>query len=270
MAVVGIVGGGPAGISAAVQLKRYGLEPVVFEKDEIGGLVRNAYSIRNSMYFPEGISGKRVASILKRYVEIYGIKVIYDEVIDIRYKEPEMVIYTKRGDYAFKYTVIASGTQPKRVNFKFERLYYHIVDLPKGYLGRVMILGGGDTSYDYALSVAGRSDEVIIMVRSTPKAIDSLIKEVDRCKNVKVMIGRILEFSDGTAITTVGKFNIDILLVAIGRIPNDNFAKNVKGNPRVFWAGDVKNGWYRQSSIAIADGIKAAMQIWRMEKYGNI
>ncbi|MFC1726893.1 FAD-dependent oxidoreductase, partial [candidate division KSB1 bacterium] len=52
-----IIGAGPAGIAAAIQLRRYNIEPVVFEKNEIGGLLRNAGRIENYPGFPEGVTG---------------------------------------------------------------------------------------------------------------------------------------------------------------------------------------------------------------------
>jgi len=48
-ALAGIIGAGPAGISEGVQLKRYGIESTIFERDRIGGLVRNAYLVENSI-----------------------------------------------------------------------------------------------------------------------------------------------------------------------------------------------------------------------------
>jgi thioredoxin reductase len=55
---VAIIGAGPAGIAAAIQLKRFNIEPIVFEQDEIGGLLRNAHLVENYPGFPAGIAGR--------------------------------------------------------------------------------------------------------------------------------------------------------------------------------------------------------------------
>jgi len=53
-----IIGAGPAGLAAAIQLQRYGIQPFIFEEKSIGGLLKNANKIENYLGFPNGISGK--------------------------------------------------------------------------------------------------------------------------------------------------------------------------------------------------------------------
>ena len=64
-----IIGAGPAGVAAAVHMKRTGLNIVLIEKKNIGGLLRNANLIENYLGFPEGISGKRFAGCLRRHLQ---------------------------------------------------------------------------------------------------------------------------------------------------------------------------------------------------------
>ncbi|MDP8228420.1 MAG: NAD(P)/FAD-dependent oxidoreductase, partial [Candidatus Electryoneaceae bacterium] len=61
---VAIIGAGPAGIAAVIQLQRYGVDPVILEKDAVGGLLRSANLIENYPGFPNGISGPRLVQLM--------------------------------------------------------------------------------------------------------------------------------------------------------------------------------------------------------------
>ena len=63
---VTIIGAGPAGIAAAIQLKRYGITPLLLEKNMLGGLLRNANLVENYPGFPVGISGLHLTSLFER------------------------------------------------------------------------------------------------------------------------------------------------------------------------------------------------------------
>ena len=66
---VAIIGAGPSGIATAIQLKRYGIEPVILEKEEIGGVLKNANLVENYPGFPDGISGPELVKLFKKQVE---------------------------------------------------------------------------------------------------------------------------------------------------------------------------------------------------------
>lgn len=272
MALVGIVGAGIGGIATAVQLARYGIESVVFEKERIGGLIRNAYSVENTMLFPDGIKGEKVVEILEEYVKKYGLRVIYEEVRKIRKLNGAFEVETPKGTYRFKYLVVATGTRPKRL--PFEGVVYHVAEIPRRHYERVLIIGGGDVAFDYALTMSEMASEVIILMRSEPKALPYLQELVKRRSNVKILMGQVWEIrrKNGEekllAATSTGNFEVSLVLGAIGRAPNIELVEGLKdGN--LFLVGDVKNGIYRQTALAIADGIRTAMTIWRRERYGD-
>ena len=266
---IGIIGAGPAGVSAAVQLKRYGFEPVIFEKGEVGGLVRNAYRVDNSMLFPRGIKGMEIANVLREYLNIYGITPVHAEVVEVRYNAGTFRLTTPKGDYEFDYLIVATGTRPKTLPYPCVR--YHVADIA-GYFGRVLIIGGGDIALDYSLTLSERAREVIILHRSDLKAIRTLQEEVLSRENIRLVRGEArdvyCESGRVKVVSTSGVFEVDALFAAIGRVPNVDIVEGIESE-RMFIIGDAKNGIYRQSSLAIADGIKAAMAIWRWEMYGN-
>ena len=70
-----IIGAGPAGIACAIQLKRYNIDSIVLEKDEIGGLLKNANLIENYLGFPNGISGKKLVQLINKQVRTSKINI---------------------------------------------------------------------------------------------------------------------------------------------------------------------------------------------------
>ncbi len=263
-AQVGIIGAGPAGIAAGVQLKRFNIPSIIFEKREVGGLIANAYRVDNTLLFPEGISGKEFARRLKNYAERYKLEIHIEKAVRIEADE-EIKVKTDMNEYSFKYLIVATGTRPKTLPFSGFR--YHITDIKEKY-EKILIVGGGDIALDYALSAAEKCSNVIVLYRSTLKALPALQKEVKENPRINLVRGEILDVSGKKAKTTAGMLTADVFLGAIGRIPNIEIVKGIV-HPNIYLAGDVKNGIYRQSSLAIADGIRIAMEIWRRERYGN-
>ncbi|WP_297089977.1 NAD(P)/FAD-dependent oxidoreductase [Thermococcus sp.] len=272
MALVGIIGAGIGGIATAVQLARYGIESVIFERDRIGGLIRNAYSVENTMFFPDGINGEKVVEILEEYVRKYGLRIVYEEVRAVKKNGGLFEVETARRTYRFKYLVVATGTRPRKL--PFDGIIYHVAKVPRRHYKRVLIIGGGDVAFDYALTMSELSDEVIVLMRSEPKALPYLQELVKKRPNVRTLMGQIREIRpiNGKqkllAKTSVGDFEVELVLGAIGRVPNVELVSGIEDD-NLFLVGDVKNGIYRQTALAIADGIKTAMVIWRRERYGD-
>ncbi len=130
-----------------------------------------------------------------------------------------------------------------------------------------MIIGGGDIAFDYALSASEKCNDVTLIYRSTIKALPVLVDEV-MAKGIKIVQGEVEKIENGVAYTSAGIFEFDEVLAGIGRIPNVEIVEGIS-DARIFVIGDAKNGIYRQSSLAIADGIRTAMKIWRVMKYGD-
>ncbi len=262
-ALVGIIGAGPAGIAAGVQLKRFDIDPVVFERDRIGGLVRNAYRIENSMFFPNGISGGEFVEILKEYADRYSLSIRQEEVKSVK-KEENFRVLTDKKEYAFRYLIVATGTRPRPL--PYPGIEYHVTD-QNGKYGKVLIVGGGDIAFDYALTMSELSDEVIILYRSRVRALPALRRLVEG-RGIRVIKGEILNVSGDEVRTTAGEFEVDRIIAAIGRVPNTEIVEGIT-DAQMFIIGYAKNAPYRQTTMAIGDGIKAAMDIWRCENEGS-
>ncbi|HHO57141.1 MAG TPA: NAD(P)/FAD-dependent oxidoreductase [Thermoplasmatales archaeon] len=263
-ALAGIIGAGPAGISTAVQLRRYDLDSIVFERSDIGGLVRNAYLIENSMFFPGGIRGKDFVNLLREYVRKYGLRIIHAYVKKV-VKNGNFRIMTDGREYEFKYLVVASGTCPRRL--PYDGVKYHITEID-GFRDEILIVGGGDIALDYALSMSERARRVTVLYRSRIRALPALVRYVRKRGNIVLKKGEIRGIINKgdkkRVLTTAGGLEVDEVLAAIGRIPNIDIVKGIE-DKRLFIIGDAKNAPYRQTTMAIGDGIKAAMDIWRCE-----
>ena len=84
---VAIIGAGPAGIATAIQLKRYDIDALIFEKDEIGGLIRNANKIGNYPGYPKGISGIRFVELMKMHLANSCINVINQPIDNLEFED---------------------------------------------------------------------------------------------------------------------------------------------------------------------------------------
>ncbi len=254
-ATVAIIGAGPAGISAGVMLARYGIDSVIYEANKVGGLIENAYRVDNTMLYPSGIKGMDFVKILEKYVEKYDLEVVKGEIKKVKVEDAFVLEPMKR---RYRYLIVATGTRPRKLPFR--GVYYHVVDI-KDDPENALIIGEGDIALDYALSLSERAKNVTVLYRSKIRAIPSLVKEVKKRKNVNLVKGEIVSVEDEIK-TTAGVMSADTIIGAIGRIPNIEIVDGIT-SPRMFLIGDVKNGIYRQTSLAIADGIRAAMKIWR-------
>ncbi len=295
---IGIIGGGPAGISSGIQLKRFGYEPIIFEKNKVGGLLRNAYLIENYPGFYNGISGKDLVKRFETHINKMKVKIVHKEVVKIDYENNVYTVKTKDKKYHFKIIIIASGTIPKETNdFGInnetkDRILYEISDLNISNK-TLAIIGSGDAAFDYAINLSEKKNKIIIINRSdNAKALDILKNKVAKDNNINYLsntIVRKVDFKNQELILTLfnksnkREFikNVFLLIIAIGRNPNLGFLSkeiinlkeelNKKGI--LYFTGDVKNGIYRQSSISIGDGIKTAMKIHdkikKEVKHGN-
>ncbi len=256
---VGIIGGGPAGVSCAVLLKRYGLDVTIYEKGEVGGVIRNAWRVEN--FPPIGfISGAEFANRLKWYVKEYGIDVVQDEILSVC----DFELTGRAGRYRCDIAVVATGTVPKRlVELEGPRTFYEYIHLPQE-VRTVAIYGGGDVALDYAIHAKEDGREPTVFVRSNKLKAVSRLVEYAKERRIPIRLGEVIAFvelkGEKVYVYTRGESYIfDAFLIAIGRVANEPQINT--SSMKVFKIGDVAHPNFRQSSIAIGDGIKCAMEI---------
>lgn len=286
---VAIVGAGPAGIAAAIYLQRTGLDMILFERDEVGGLLRNANLVENYPGFPNGITGEKLIRRFSMQLKRLGVSVIRTRVNALRHlKNSSFDIETDSGDYMASAVIVATGTKPKRLKpldsepLVGNRIFYDVASVPKERIAgkRFLIVGGGDAAFDYALNLHLRGGKVRIVSRSEPRCLP-LFKRRAGYKQVDIIIGcepRSVR-CEGNELALIcisdeglKEFKSDYLLVACGREQNMEIldaalVRPLRGGglrvktsvPGLYLAGDVIHGRYRQTGIAVGDGIQAAM-----------
>ncbi|MFH1865672.1 MAG: NAD(P)/FAD-dependent oxidoreductase [Candidatus Eisenbacteria bacterium] len=284
----GIIGAGPAGIAAAVQLARHGVKPVVFEKGPPGGLLRTAWRVENFPGFPGGISGPDLAGLLAQQLRASGAELVGEEVTSLEREDGLLVCRTAAGALRFGAVIVASGTRPRPVTDievseeAGERIFHEAGELRGVSDARIVVVGGGDAAFDYALGLSEEND-VTILVRGSSARCLPLLESRSRSRErvtVKVqtqLTAVALEAGGRLRLTSVScssggvreDLDADYLVLAVGREPDDGFiseevrlnASTLEARRELLFAGDVRSGIFRQASIAAGQGTHAAMKV---------
>jgi thioredoxin reductase (NADPH) len=283
---VALIGGGPACVTTAIQLNRFGID-IRLIAEEIGGTIRNANLVENLVGFPEGIKGMDFVNLIKAHLLNNKIPYIGEKVKSVEYDKTTFKIKTANKEIHSKFLVVGTGSIAKKLNidgekeaFEQNKLYYEVYNVKMHSQSKsVLIIGSGDVAYDYALNLANNANDITIIQRtSKTKSLPILQKRVKNQKKIRIVKNReiieiVPEKNKVTLLTKMEDMTIpmeaDIILVAIGREPNIDFLSdelkdenfNPTKNNRIYFVGDAKKGNYRQVSIAMGDGMKAAMEI---------
>ncbi len=289
----GIIGAGPAGIAAAVQLARHGVRAVVFERGPTGGLLRTAWRVENFPGFPGGISGPALAALLDEQFLASGAELVHEEVSSLDREEEFLAVRTVGGDVRCNAVIVASGTRPRDVTDPDippearDRVFREVDEL-RGVRGaHVAVIGGGDAAFDYAMSLSEENDVTVLVRGSSTRCLPILATRVRSRKRVTVrMLTRITTVAKGTGgrlrlasvsgggdgESTSADIDADYLVLAVGREPDDGFVSEklrrdalaLERRGELLFAGDVVNGIFRQASIAAGQGTHAAMKVAAM------
>ncbi len=290
-----VIGAGPAGISAAVQLKRMGHDPLVIEQECVGGFIRNAYRVDNLPFAETPMTGRQVFSLLRSFWERFSIRTLFDRILSIEEGESDRIMLISQNRRFFSdQIIVATGTKPKLPSIPIpDDLRDRFVDsmddlmdrLDKATQGNiassppVCIIGGGDCAFDYALSLHHRGVASFLLVRKQAKAIPLLQKEVEARKIPVYLNSLAIDISKNERSISVGvdqiqsngstrtiAMNASFIMSAIGRLPSMipgciEQACNPRFSNRICLVGDVAHPEYRQVGIALGDGLRVAMKL---------
>jgi len=280
-----IIGAGPAGLAAAMQLKRQGVNPVVLERNQAGGLLLNANLVENYPGFVDGISGPELVNLFLAQAERLGVVIENEEVLSAGFEANYFRIVTNKRELKSQILIAGTGTAPRKLADDLipeslgDGIYYEVYPLVGEKDKQIVILGAGDAAFDYALNLS-RSNQVTILNRGS--VIKALPLLVDRSQSVNEIRYQANTEVIGISRTKSGcmrlslkatsgdrSIDCDYLLAAIGREPEYSFAdpsimegmETLLKDQKLFLIGDLQNGSFRQTTIAVADGIRAAMNI---------
>lgn len=281
-----IIGAGPAGITAAIQLKRYGFAPVLLERGRLGGLLWNANLVENYPGFPNGIPGPKLVARFEHQMRRIGVSVTHGEVIGLDFDGENFHVETHQNVYQARYAVIASGTKPKPIPLEIpaaarDKIFSEVYPLLTQRGRHVVIVGAGDAAFDYAMNLVRHNSVTILNRATTIKCLPLLWERAQGQAAITyrdgIEIVRIAAISDSSGLRvesvqrdTATHIECDYLLFATGREPDlDFFSSQFRKKEqmlietgRLYFIGDVKNNIFRQTAIAAGDGLRAAMQIY--------
>ena len=300
MGEVSIIGAGPAGCAAALQLKRLGIDSLLIEKERVGGLLLNANLVQNYPGFPTGITGLELSRLLGEHLARLNVEVLNAEVTELHYLNSSaqpggtLLLTTTKGEFRSPIVVVASGTRPRRLTAlaipdeAVHRVLYEIYPILATRGKRIAIIGGGDAAFDYALTLASLKNEITILNRtSRRKCLPSLWRQATQEENIayeeNVQVVGLTSTGHGLLIqcrkgsNSPVSMQVDYLVIAAGRSPHTDFITertkeiipHLVCHRRLYLVGDVKRGIYRQVAIAVGDGVYAAMKIGNALRRGS-
>lgn len=282
-----IIGAGPGGLATALQLERYGIQPLLIEQERVGGLLHNANLVENYPGFPGGISGPQLVDLFKEQVQTYSLNIRKARLENLDYINNQFQFSIAQQILRSQIAVVASGTKPrsfKDFDLPIEiqnQVFYEVYPLLDVRGKQIAIVGAGDAAFDYALNL-GRDNDIWILNRGKEFSCLPLLWEraqlIPRIQyHPETNISKI-SAAPGARIsleckTTNGSdtFEVDYLIGALGRDPNLDFisgqfakkAIQLESSGELYYVGDVVNGLYRQTAIAVGDGILTAMKIYK-------
>ncbi|MCP4361169.1 MAG: FAD-dependent oxidoreductase [Chloroflexi bacterium] len=181
-----IIGGGPAGLTAALYTAREGIDTLVIERAAFGGQVAATEKLDNMPGFPDSISGLDFSNRLRQQAEKFGVELLQaQDVVNIHSHDNYHYVFTADGsEYSGSALLIVTGSKYKRLNVNGESKYIgagiHFCATCDGpfYKGKhVVVVGGGNSAAEESLLLTKFADKVTVLVRSGKFKASQIIQE---------------------------------------------------------------------------------------------
>lgn len=288
-----IVGGGTAGLTAAVYGSRAGRKVLLLESSLYGGQIVTAHEIENYPAIPH-ISGADFATALYEQAKAMGTTFAMEPVTAVSTEGEQRVVTTPGNRYTAHTVILATGAKNRPLGLEREAelvgrgVSYCATCDGAFFKGKdVAVVGGGNTALDDALFLSRRSRVTLIHRRDTFRGEPQKAQQVRKAENITILYGSAvsaLHGEDSLSSITVQSLKdgssrelaVSGLFVAIGQMPDNEAFRGVvdldeKGyiladetchtrTPGVFAAGDCRQKRVRQLSTAAGDGTVAALE----------
>lgn len=297
-----IIGGGPAGYTAALYAARAGLDTAVLERMSAGGQMGLTDIIDNYPGFPEGVDGFTLGMNMQAQAERFGAKSLFGDVTAVDFTDPNLKkVITAYETHCARTVIIATGANPRELGLPNEQalvgkgVHYCAHCDGRFYKGKtVAVVGGGNSAVSDALYLSRVTEKVyLIHRRDTLRATRIYHEPLMKAENVEfIRDSAVTEILSDGRVTGVRVRNlkdgterevaISGLFVSIGRKPATDFLNGAleldsygyivadettrTSVPGVFAVGDVRTKALRQVVTAVADGATA---IHYAEEYLN-
>jgi thioredoxin reductase (NADPH) len=295
-----IIGGGPAGLTAAIYAAREGIDALVIEGSGLGGQASLTERIDNYPGFPDGIKGVELAKRFITQARRHGVELLSGVDVKRLHRDDagRLCITTENGDeYRASSVIVASGSHYKRLNVPGEDALIgagiHFCATCDGpfYRGseRLIVIGGGNSAVEEGLFLTQFSDRVMILYRGPQlRASPLLIEKAMSHPKIDILTNTdIIEFVGKSKVERVvtkdlktgdlREYHPWAVFVFIGQTPNTAFldpsievdergfmktdATFQSSVPGVFAAGDVRSGSTKQLGSAIGEGVTALLMV---------
>ena len=290
-----IIGGGPAGLTAAVYAARKKMDTLLVTKD-FGGQPMWTMEIENYMGY-QFITGPELMSKFEEQVRRFAVTTRYEEVIGIEVQpDGTFIVKTPEDEHHSKTVIIASGKRPRQLEVPGETeftgrgvSYCATCDGPLFAGKTVAVVGGGNSALQAAIELSGVAEKVYLLVRDGYNGDPIVIDKMKMATNIEELHGFVAAGIYGGSLVErfvvrevstgeTKELAVQGVFVEIGLKPNSEFAADVvnmnpwqeivvdcrtsTGIPGLFAAGDVTDGPDKQIVIAAGDGAKAALMAY--------
>jgi thioredoxin reductase (NADPH) len=303
-----IIGGGPAGYTAALYSSRARLEPICFEGYASGGQIARSARVENFPGHAGGVSGAELSDLIRHQAVEFGATVVTDDVQSVDLSARPFQVKTADREYAADALIVATGASSRRLGLPSEDefdgrgvCYCAVCDGPFFNNQRVVVVGGGDAAAEEALMLSNIAESVVMVHRRRDfRATATILGAVAETANIRMLTPVVVDEVLGGDLGVTGvrvrdtesgvetTLPADGVFVAIGHEPasalftdwleadENGFLQTAHGTtetrvPGVFVAGDVGDPRYRQAITAAASGCSAAIDAerWLMSRRGH-